>query len=235
LSDLIVCADLSFQWPNGKGLAGINLNVRAEELTAIIGRNGAGKTTLINLIMGLLIPASGDIYVLGERVNAAHEVGYKKSIGYCPADGGLIGNLTIKENYELISFLRCGLKKIWKEQSEWIEKFQIQDLLACRFEELSSGQRRRAMIVSALIGSPPIVILDEPGNDLDVEGLFILSELLKGSLPERAILVSTHILDVVRHAKGNVVFMEKGVKIHEGRIKSEKTLEDVYRELIWGS
>jgi ABC-type multidrug transport system ATPase subunit len=236
LSSFVDCVDLRFRWPDGKGLSKLCLEAGGGEVTALIGRNGAGKTTLLNLVMGLLVPEDGRISILGQRIDPGKDVGYKAKIGYCPAQGGLIDNLSVKENFELVAYLRCGRKKAWREQSRWIEGFWLSGSLNARIEELSSGQRRRAMIASALIGSPPIIILDEPGNDLDIEGLFILKELLAACAGEgRAILVSTHILDVVRNAHGRVAFLENGEKVYEGGIASEKSLEETYRELIWGN
>lgn len=233
MSALLACHDLSFSWPDGKGVRGIDLTLEAGSLTALIGRNGSGKSTLISLLMGMLEPDGGRIEAFGRSIQPGKDVGYKARIGYCPSEGGLLEDLSLRENFELVSWLRGKKKGLWKAQGEWVSKLGLEPLLESRAEALSSGQRRRAMIAGALIADPEVLILDEPGNDLDIEGLFILRELLAVLARDRAVLVSTHIIDVVRHAGGRVVFLEAGQKVHEGPLESGTGLEDLYRQIIW--
>jgi len=233
LNYCLECHNVTFSWPNGNGIRKLDISIAEGSVTALIGRNGAGKTTLIDLIMGFIKPDNGEIRIFGRDAVTGRDVSYKRNIGYCPAEKGLLENLTVIENFELISWLRTGNKKKWKEEAEWVELFDCNKLLSERVENMSSGQRRRANIVSALIGKPKILILDEPGNDLDIEGLFILKHLLSAVSKDHAVIVSTHIIDVIRGINGKVLFLEDGEKVYEGDILSDRSLEDLYRDIIW--
>jgi ABC-type multidrug transport system ATPase subunit len=234
VNELIACEGLEFSYPNGKGIQGIDLSLRTGSLIALIGRNGAGKSTLIANLMGLLVPDSGRLRAFGEDIRPGKDIQYKERIGLCSAEGGLIDNLSLKENFELVSYLRCGRRNAWRDEDEWISKLGIDSMLASAYGELSSGQRRRALIVQTLFGKPPVLLFDEPGNDLDIEGIFILQDLLSSVKPDRAILVSTHIIDVVRSCADQVVFMEKGRIVRVAENCGFDEIEAMYKEIIWG-
>lgn len=234
MNELIACEGLEYSYPNGKGIHGIDLVLRRGGLTALIGRNGAGKSTLISNLAGLLLPDAGRLRAFGEDIRPGRDIGYKGGIGLCPAEGGLIDNLSLKENFELVSYLRCGRKNAWRDEGEWIRKLGLDPLLSSTFGGLSSGQRRKALIAQALFGKPPVLLFDEPGNDLDIEGILILQELLASLKPERGILVSTHIIDVVRSNADRIAFMETGRIVRLAENCGFDEIVSMYKEIVWG-
>ncbi len=230
---MLECKDILFTYANGKGVFSIDFALRNPGLVALIGRNGSGKTTLLNILAGVIASKSGTMQAFGTTIDPTVEVQYKAKVAYCPADKLLVENLTIRENYELISFLRSGNKHAWKECMPWIDRFEAAQFLDTDACELSAGQLRRCMVLTGLFGDPKVIILDEPGNDLDIEGLFVLKDMLKELSVTKAVLVSTHIIDVVRNTPLRAVFMEAGRIVLDSELPAQNDLETLYRDLIW--
>ncbi|MBU0936902.1 MAG: ABC transporter ATP-binding protein [Spirochaetes bacterium] len=232
---MLRCNNIGFQYNNKQGIFDLSLSLDSPGLTALIGRNGAGKTTLLDLICGRKVPAAGTISVNGKTIDPERDVGWKRQLGFCPSGQLFAGMLSVRENYEMISWLRCGSKKEWQKIRPQLELFGCGKYLDQPSQELSAGQLRRAMILSVLIGSPKLVILDEPGNDLDIEGIYLLRQLLATLTAEHIVLVSTNILDVIRESPARAVFLEGGRLVHdslEQKLQAD-ALEKLYRDIIW--
>ncbi|HAP44598.1 MAG: hypothetical protein A2087_00340 [Spirochaetes bacterium GWD1_61_31] len=235
---MLRCNDLHYAYPDGRGISAIDLAIARPGLVALIGRNGSGKTTLLNVLSGRLAPSGGNLRLFGRLIDPAGDVAWKARLAYCPSDDLLIGMLTVRENYELIGWLRCGDKQAWRAIGHQIEAFGCGPYLGLPAAELSAGQLRRCMILSLLIGRAELVLLDEPGNDLDIEGIFLLRDLLAELARERLVLVSTHIIDVVRRLELRALFMEAGRLVYDGQLSGDglaagHQLEDLYRSLVW--
>jgi ABC-type multidrug transport system ATPase subunit len=146
---------------------GIDLDVRCGELISILGPNGAGKTTFLRQITTELRPTKGSIEIFGMDAIVAPQRA-KRMMGITPQEAGVFGSLTVREHFELFARLK-NLSKV--EASA--EAHQVTEALGLVAESrklvgsLSGGQRRRILIGLALLGKPPLLVLDEPTTGLD--------------------------------------------------------------------
>ncbi|KAG7198455.1 hypothetical protein KM043_005838 [Ampulex compressa] len=175
------------------------------EVTSLLGRNGAGKTTIIKMLTGMLAPTSGEICLNGEE-------GCKPDIGVCPQDNVLIGTLTPREHMVFYSKLKRSAGGIDMERN-------VNDMMAslelgrqehepvCR---LSGGTRRRVCVALAFLGSPKLVILDEPGAGVDPAARRRIWRLIDQHRIGRTVLLSTHHLDEADMLSDTVVVMHRG-------------------------
>jgi ABC-type multidrug transport system ATPase subunit len=146
---------------------GITLQIRQGEIFGLLGANGAGKTTLVRQMVNLLRPTSGRITLLGEPIDG-HPLHVPSSVGYMPQDTHSLNKLTVGEALYFSAHLR-GLTRTAarRERDAQLELWQIQDLRDKDNSTLSGGQRRLLRLAVAMTGWLPVLILDEPTNDLD--------------------------------------------------------------------
>jgi len=153
----------------------VNLGISRSALYYLVGSNGAGKTTLLRLLAGLLRPSSGMATVFGRRVwGAGPEV--LSQIGFAPADGGYYPNLTVDQNLEVAAALRSGFDRQAIDEAATV--LDLRPLKGRRAGFLSKGQKKRLAIACALVGYPPVLLLDEPYANLDAGGLDVVQELI---------------------------------------------------------
>ncbi|MCC6013321.1 MAG: ATP-binding cassette domain-containing protein [Candidatus Verstraetearchaeota archaeon] len=154
-------------------LDSISLEFPEKGIVVIAGPSGAGKTTLIKIIAGLEIPTSGSVFIDG--VDISHLSGYeiawfrRKKIGFKPQDPVLIPQLTVLENVALPLLINYIEKeKAFKAAKELLEELELSERIYHRPSQLSGGEYERVSLAQTIIGSPPIVILDEPTAHLDI-------------------------------------------------------------------
>lgn len=189
----------------------LSFEILPGEVFGILGANGSGKTTLIKQMVNLIMPTSGEIQFNGKPLDELkHDL--LLQIGYMPQDGMAFNNLTVGEALFFTAFLR-GLSKreASKERDRIISLFDIQSLRNRYARKLSGGQKRLLQIATALVGEPPVVILDEPTNDLDPQRRQQVWEVLKViNQKGTTIIFITH--DAIEAEKiiQRVAIMEKG-------------------------
>jgi ABC-type lipoprotein export system ATPase subunit len=154
-------------------LDSISLEFPEKGIVVIAGPSGAGKTTLIKIIAGLELPTSGSVFIDG--VDISHLSGYeiawfrRKKIGFKPQDPVLIPQLTVLENVALPLLINYIEKeKAFKAAKELLEELELSERIYHRPSQLSGGEYERVSLAQTIIGSPPIVILDEPTAHLDI-------------------------------------------------------------------
>jgi len=213
---ILAAKSISKSFGNRIVLRKINIHLNQGEMLGLLGSNGAGKSTFMNIVLGLLTPDFGDIFLGNSKLTnlAIHERS-KLGIAYLPQQTSIFRGLTVYENLLAIAQI---VKKRETEQKEIVEKlmseFSITHLRDVKALSLSGGERRRTEIARCLINNPKILLLDEPfaGVDLlsiqDIKGL-----LLKLQSRGCAVLVTDHnasqLLSVVDRdyviANGNIV------------------------------
>ncbi len=146
--------------------ADINLQIAAGEIFGLLGDNGAGKSTLVRQMANLLQPPSGHIRLMGQEVGR-DSLYVPMQVGYMPQDGAALNMLTVGEALYFTGHLR-GLSRseAREERDRLIELWQIEPLRHKPASRLSGGERRLVVLATAMVGSPPVLILDEPTNDL---------------------------------------------------------------------
>ncbi|MBO4579604.1 MAG: ATP-binding cassette domain-containing protein [Clostridiales bacterium] len=212
---LIRTSDLSKEFRDKKAVDGVSLNIRSGSIYGLIGRNGAGKTTFMRMICGMTSPTSGEII-------------YKD--GGAP-DYGKIGALIELPaiNPKLSAFANLKLKCLAygiTDKKYMMEKLELVGLsLVChkKVEKYSLGMRQRLGIALALVGDPEILVLDEPVNGLDPQGIAEVRDLLTylNGKYHTTIIISSHILEEL--AK----FVTDYAIIDNGKILEESTMEDL--------
>jgi len=199
----------------------INLSITKGELFGFLGPNGAGKTTTIKMIVGLLSPTSGNIY-LNDIDVWKNPIKSKMKIGYIPDQPYLYDKLTGRE-YLYFSGGLYRLKKdtIKEKIDELTETLKIGNWIDKRTEEYSQGMRQRIVIASAFLHNPELVVIDEPMIGLDPQTAhtvknFFVEQVKKG----KTIFMSTHSLNIVEEICSSVGIINKGKIIFHDSIKS---------------
>ncbi|WP_240913611.1 ABC transporter ATP-binding protein [Thermococcus sp. JdF3] len=213
---------------NGKEvLRGITITVRPGEIHAYLGHNGAGKTTTFRITLGLFVPDSGRVEVLG--LNPLKNPEVRAGIGYLPEYDLLYPNLSVWDNLKRHALLKGVYDE--KELRELLEFFEIEEYAKKKVSALSSGTQRRVAMARAFLGNPEVLILDEPTRGLDPEWRLKFKRFLEGYVKERnaAVLFSTHILSDVDE------LCEKITVIKEGRILFSGSLEEFKRSFPTGT
>ncbi len=180
----------------------VSVTLGAGRIVGLLGHNGAGKSTLIKLVLGLIRPSSGALEVLGQAPWAAQ--GLRQQIGYLPESVAFYRNLT---GCEVIDYF-AALKRAPRAQGrELLERVGLKDAARRRVGTYSKGMRQRLGVAQALLGSPRLVILDEPTTGLDPQAtreLYAIVDELRGA--GRGVLISSHLLaELEPHIDGALI------------------------------
>ena len=203
----ISCSNLFKNYGPKKVLQGVNLEVPAGTIFALLGTNGAGKTTLIRSLLGLIPKTSGDIKVLGAE---PYRIGpqLRQRIGYVSEEQGLYGWMTVSA---MVKFCKA-LYESWDDGlvNKYLERFQLDP--QSKIKTLSKGQTVKLALILALAPQPDLLILDEPMNGLDPLAQYeFLQVVLKDfNLEGRTIFFSTHILADVQSTAHQAAILHNG-------------------------
>ena len=198
----------------------LSVTFAENKTTAIIGPSGCGKSTMLRLILGLIEPTAGIIYLDNEILNKANANHWRRQIGYVTQDGGLFPHLTAWNNVTLMAhFLHCN--KNWIEQriQELSDLVRLPYRLLLQFpSELSGGQRQRVSIMRALMMNPKCILLDEPLGSLDPISRYDLQIELKQIFLKlgKTILLVTHDIPEAAYFGNEIVLMREGHIVQKG-------------------
>jgi len=215
--------NLSHQFASGKNiLDNITLQVPSGSIYGFLGPNGAGKTTTLRLILGLLKKQSGRISIFGQTFEK-NRVGILRKLGSLIETPSLYGHLTAAENLLLLQKIyQCPKTRI----PEVLELVGLSDTAHKKVSQFSLGMKQRLSIAVALLNHPELLILDEPTNGLDPNGIIEMRELFKRLNQEQGItiLISSHLLGEIEKLVSHV-----GI-IHKGQLLFEGTLQDLIQK-----
>jgi ABC-2 type transport system ATP-binding protein len=171
-----------------RAVAAVSFEVAAGEAVLLVGRNGAGKSTLLRIATGFLDPDAGEVVVAGIAM-ARQRARAQARLGYLPEHAPAPGELTVREHL----YLRARQKRVSAQGFDRaIDLAGLGDALRQRIATLSKGYRQRVGLADALLGDPPLVILDEPTSGMDPIQVRQLREHLALAARERAVLLSSH-------------------------------------------
>ncbi|KAK0086066.1 hypothetical protein PV325_003922 [Microctonus aethiopoides] len=188
------------------------------EVTSLLGRNGAGKTTIIKMLTGMITPTCGEIYINGDETR-------KPDIGVCPQDNVLIDTLTAREHMTFYAKLKQPLNndEMMKNVDNILTSLQLGRQEHEPISRLSGGTKRRLCVALAFLGSPKLVILDEPGAGVDPAARRRIWRLIDQHRVNRTVLLSTHHLDEADMLSDTVVLMHRGKILCTGSPLAIKT------------
>lgn len=219
----IECRHVSFRYNLDQAtyaLRDITCHIPANRMTAIVGRSGAGKSTLIDMIMGMMQPEKGDVFVDGAPLSSEKLLHLRKSMSYVPQDPFLF-NGSIKENLLMIE-PNATDEEIWEalafsQSAEFVRRFpqRLDTVIGDRGVRLSGGERQRLVLARVILKKPAILVLDEATSALDTENEMKVQEAIEKIRGTMTIVVIAHRLSTIRHAD-QVIVLEQGEIIQTG-------------------
>lgn len=207
---MIEIQSLTKRYGQIKAVNNLNFTVEKGEILGFLGPNGAGKTTTMNIITGYLPSSEGTVRVCGyDIMEEPKEV--KKRIGYLPEQPPVYMDMTVRDYLDFVADLKMVGKKQKKSQlSDILELVKIGDHRDRLIKNLSKGYKQRVGLAQALIGSPDVLVLDEPTVGLDPKQIIEIRKLIKALGKEHTIILSSHILPEVSAVCERVVIINKG-------------------------
>ena len=180
-TELLRLEKISLHFGKRKILENLTFNLNKGEILGLLGPNGVGKSTIFNIIIGLLKPNYGSLFIEGKNVinETIFNRTKKYKIGYVPQYGGYFHDLTLRDNLKAISEIVIKNKKLREERVNLlISKFELESLQNIKAEFLSGGQKKRLVISLALLSNPKILLLDEPFAALDIMTIKNLQQII---------------------------------------------------------
>ena len=200
-----------------EAVKGISFSVKKGEVLGFLGPNGAGKSTTMRMITGFLPPTSGTAVICGHDITT-DPVAAKAAIGYLPESAPSYRAMVVEDYLKFIAEIRGFHGKLAKEKVEAvIEKARLRPVAKKTIETLSKGYRQRTCFAQAIIHDPKVLIMDEPTDGLDPNQKFTVREMIKEMSAEKAIVISTHILEEVD------AVCTRAIVIADGELKADGT------------
>lgn len=196
----------------------VSINVKQGEVVGLLGPNGAGKTTTFYMMVGLVRPNAGKIF-LNDK-NLTHEPMYKRArlgIGYLAQEASVFRNLTVRENLEsVLQFLSVPKHEIKQRVDKLIQEFGLQKVVDNKGYSLSGGERRRCEIARALVTDPKFILLDEPFAGVDPIAVEDFQEIVSGLRHQNiGILITDH------NVHETLAITDRAYLMFEGKILME--------------
>ncbi len=237
MSTELVGEGLSKEYGGRKVVQGVDLEVYGGEIVGLLGPNGAGKTTTFQMLVGLVSPLEGRVFLNGEDITSFPL--YRRAergLGYLPQEPSVFRNLTVTENFRaVLELVENDSEKINSRIEQLIGEFSLEHVAGSLGSSLSGGERRRVEIARALVPDPDFLLLDEPFAGIDplaVEEIQRLVEELKGR--EIGVLITDH------NVRETLAITDRSYIMNEGSIlvsgDSQSLVEDPrVREIYLGS
>jgi len=216
MTDMIVADHLVKDFGQKRAVDNVSLTVKRGEVLGFLGPNGAGKSTTMKMLTGFLRPSAGRASIAGYDVTTA-AMSARKVLGYLPEGAPLYPDMT---PWSLLHFcaevrnLPSDLRR--KRIIESIERTNLQSVVMQPIDTLSKGFKRRVGLAQALLHDPEVLILDEPTDGLDPNQKHEVRELIREIAPNKAIIISTHILEEVDAICSRAVIIADGKVIADG-------------------
>ncbi|QUH18967.1 ABC transporter ATP-binding protein [Alkaliphilus sp. B6464] len=229
----------SYSSGNVKAVDNVSFEVKPGEIFGFLGPNGAGKTTTLKMIVGLLKPDAGNIFINGLDFQE-HSIEVKKMISYVPDNHEVYERLT---GIEYLNFMgdMYGISKDIRSKkiNECLELFELKDAAGDLIKSYSHGMKQKIVLIGALLNDPEVFILDEPLVGLDPKSAFKLKEIMRDRCDAgKSVFFSTHVLEVAEKLCDRIAIIRKGQIIACGTMEelrqqseSKQSLENIFLEL----
>ena len=218
----------------------INFKIKEKETLALLGPNGCGKTTTIGMLLGLITPTHGKIFINEEELNYKNHQ-FLHLMNFASPYIELPKKLTVMENLKVYGKMYL-IKNLKEKIEQLVENLNLKSFLNKKTGELSSGQKNRVSLAKSLINDPKILLLDEPTASLDPDtGDYVRSYLEKYKKEKDiSILLASHNMNEVTRLSDYVLMMKEGQIIDQGKAQDliskhgRDTLEQVFLKLVRG-
>lgn len=235
---MIEVSHLTKQYGNHLAVDDVSFTVADGQICGLLGPNGAGKSTIMNILTGYLSATSGQVTVAGhplpEEADAA-----KACVGYLPEQPPLYPEMTVQEYLAFAAELK-GVKKAERKEQvcRAARRTGLEAVLPRLIRSLSKGYKQRVGIAQALLGSPRLIILDEPTVGLDPAQVIEIRKLIRELGRAHTVILSSHILSEVQAVCQQILILSKGHLAAAGSLEEltagGKNLEQVFLELTDG-
>jgi len=221
---MVEVKNLTKHYGDKKAVDNINFSVNAGEILGFLGPNGAGKSTTMNMLTGFISSSSGSAVINGVDI-LEEPIKAKSFIGYLPELPPLYVDMTVRSYLNFIYDLkRCKMPRI-PHIDEVCRLTKIEDMKHRVIKHLSKGYRQRVGLAQALIGNPPVLILDEPTVGLDPKQIIEIRSLIKKLGKSHTVILSSHILSEIQAVCDRIVIINKGV------IAADDTADNLARNI----
>ena len=207
---LVEAQDLYKRFGSLTAVDGISFKVERGEVVGFLGPNGAGKSTAMKIISGFLEPTSGQAWIDGHNSHT-DAIAARRKLGYLPEGAPAYADMSVGAYLGFVAAMH-GMSKAQTHDrlAELVERVHLSDVWNQRIDSLSKGFKRRVGIAQALVHDPDVLILDEPTDGLDPNQKFEMRSLIKSIAPQKAIVISTHILEEVEAVCSRAIIIAKG-------------------------
>lgn len=217
----------------------LSIDIKRGEIYALIGKNGAGKTTFMKMVTGLVLPDEGEFSIMSSSYGKKFPYECRFKVGALIEEAGVMKNLSGYEN------IRAKCICVGKNANGYVENIlkmvSLEEAADKKVKNYSLGMKQRLGIALALVGDPELLILDEPINGLDPQGIAFVRELIiKLNKTGTTILISSHILEELSKVATKVGFVNSGelleeismAELREKCMNQEISIEDYYFKMI---
>lgn len=220
MDPIIYTDQLTKNYQNFTAVDHLSLHIRKGSIYGFIGPNGAGKSTTMKMLLGLIQPSKGNFMIDGKRF-PTHRMEILKEVGSLIESPSYYENLTGKENLEILSRI-LGLQA--KDVDDALDLVGLSEFQNRIVKKYSLGMKQRLGIAQALLGRPPILVLDEPTNGLDPSGIHEIRNLIKSlpSLYNCTVLISSHMLSEIEMVADDIGIINHGHLLFEGSLEALK-------------
>ena len=219
-----------------RAVDGITYRIPRGEVIGLLGPNGAGKTTTMRMLLGLILPTEGDVYVFGTRVTPGDPV--LARVGALVEGPGFLPHLTGRQNLDLF-WQACGRPDVDPNLDEILAIANLGTAIDRKVRTYSQGMRQRLGVAQAMLGMPDLLVLDEPTNGLDPQQIREMREVVQRyAATGRTVIVSSHLLSEVEQTCSHVVVMHRGRLVVQGDTatllagRTHMHLEDFFMDVI---
>jgi len=228
--ELLRLEKISVYFGKRKILEDLNFSLNQGEILGLLGPNGVGKSTIFNIIIGLLKPNYGSVFI--EKKDVTQDPIFYRTknykIGYVPQHGGYFHDLTLRENLKAISEVVIKDKKLRDEKIDLlISKFELEPLQNIKAEFLSGGQKKRLVISLALLSNPKILLLDEPFAALDIMTIKNLQQIIVD-------LQTQHNISIIlcdHQARDLLTCVDLAIVLSNGRVIAKDTPNNLIKNI----
>lgn len=218
--DALRVENVSKTYDSFKAVDDISFAIQEGRLFGLLGPNGAGKTTTMRMIMNIIIPDNGNIYLFEETFREKH----KNIIGYLPEERGLYPKMKLIDHLQFLGEMKgLASAEAKKIALQWMERFSLMEWEKKKIQELSKGMQQKVQFIGTVMHSPRLLILDEPFSGLDpVNVKFVKDVILSLKREGKTIILSTHMMDQAEKLCEDICLINKGKVIIQGNLGEKK-------------